>query len=162
MPLKHNRFTCVGCRIVQRRRQPKGVPRLLFGQNLLKTAWKWRKWDRNGEASKILLCRSATDYTWMLDLDIDEPTLECLLHYFRSPKVPRLVPRCSLGEKQKNQGKAGGWGCIQGLHPVQIHFDCSVQLGLDLGNIRYLYSQGSNKSFLIGLYSIHAVRVQTS
>ena len=30
---------------------------LLFGQNLPKTAWKWRKLDG---ASKILLCRSAT------------------------------------------------------------------------------------------------------
>ena len=35
---------------------------LLFGQMLLKTAWKWRKLDREEvRTSKILLCRSATE-----------------------------------------------------------------------------------------------------
>ena len=28
---------------------------------IFKTAWKWRKLDREGHVSKILLCRSATD-----------------------------------------------------------------------------------------------------
>ena len=41
---------------------------LLCGQNLLKTAGKWRKLDREGRgrASKISLCRSATDLNFYL------------------------------------------------------------------------------------------------
>ena len=73
--------------------------------NLLKTAWKLRK----------------LDFTW-----ISGYQWEHLWYYFRSPKVPWLVSWCSVGEKQKNQGETGGWGCIPELHRVQIHPDCSV------------------------------------
>ena len=50
----------------QRGRQPEGGgnANLLFGQNLPKTAWKWRKLGREGKsASKILLCRFAIEVT---------------------------------------------------------------------------------------------------
>ena len=40
-------------------RQPQRGTKLLFGQNLPKTAWKCRRLGRGG-VSKILLCRSAT------------------------------------------------------------------------------------------------------
>ena len=52
-----------GSRISQKgEHQPEKGANLLFGQNFLKTVWKYRKLDREGGASKILLGRSVTGY----------------------------------------------------------------------------------------------------
>ena len=40
---------------------PQGGANIWFCQNFPKTAWNWKNLDRGGRASKILLCRSATE-----------------------------------------------------------------------------------------------------